>query len=157
VLVVMQLVSAFTENLTWSGLLVLLGLFVVIWLSWMGFTLYANRFDTDDVVFRVSQLSATPGHRRLCGERLRCGRGIRGAVRGLLPGRSADPARAVPARPAACRRRPSDDQCLPPDLFVIPVLGETLGGVVRGVHDASWSGPAVPASLIGFVVIAALW
>ena len=59
VLVVMQLVSAFTENLTWSGLLVLLGLFVVIWLSWMGFTLYANRFDTDDVVFRVAKLSAT--------------------------------------------------------------------------------------------------
>ncbi|HZA74057.1 MAG TPA: low temperature requirement protein A, partial [Propionibacteriaceae bacterium] len=46
VLVVMQLVAAFTENLTWAGLLVLLGLFVAIWLSWMGFTLYANRFDT---------------------------------------------------------------------------------------------------------------
>ena len=36
VLVVMQLVSAFTEDLTWSGLLILLGLFAVIWLSWMG-------------------------------------------------------------------------------------------------------------------------
>src|SRR5215207_7506961 len=59
VLVVMQLVSAFTEDLTWSGLLTLVGLFVVIWLSWMGFTLYANRFDTDDVVFRIAKLSAT--------------------------------------------------------------------------------------------------
>ena len=59
VLVVLQLVSAFTENLTWNGLLVLVGLFVAIWLSWMDFTLYANRFDTDDVVFRVAKLAAT--------------------------------------------------------------------------------------------------
>ena len=27
--------------------------------SWVGFTLYANRFDTDDVVFRIAKLVAT--------------------------------------------------------------------------------------------------
>ena len=42
-------------------------------------------------------------------------------------------------------------------LFVILVLGEALGGVVRGVHDAHWTGPAVLAGLVGFVAIAALW
>ena len=35
------------------------GLFTAMWFSWIGFTLYANRFDTDDVVFRVIKLAAT--------------------------------------------------------------------------------------------------
>jgi hypothetical protein len=34
---------------------------VTVWFSWIGFTLYANRFDTDDVVFRVIKLVATLG------------------------------------------------------------------------------------------------
>jgi low temperature requirement protein LtrA len=42
-------------------------------------------------------------------------------------------------------------------LFVILVLGEALGGVVRGVHNAHWTGLAVLAGLVGFVGIAALW
>jgi low temperature requirement protein LtrA len=35
------------------------GLFLAMWFSWVGFTLYANRFDTDDIVFRVAKLAAT--------------------------------------------------------------------------------------------------
>ena len=42
-------------------------------------------------------------------------------------------------------------------LFVILVLGEAVGGAVRGVHDASWVGSAVLVGLTGFVVTAALW
>jgi low temperature requirement protein LtrA len=42
-------------------------------------------------------------------------------------------------------------------LFVILVLGEGVGGVVRGVHDAAWSGPAVLIGVAGFVVSGALW
>ena len=106
VLVVLQLVSAFTENLTWNGLLVLVGLFVAIWLSWMDFTLYANRFDTDDVVFRVAKLARDPGHRRLRGQRHR----TRSATY-AVPFAACYLAsrlillRAVPARLAARRRR----------------------------------------------------
>jgi len=59
VLVVMELAKGFYEDLSWSGLAQLAGLFVAIWFSWVGFTLYANRFDTDDVVFRVAKLAAT--------------------------------------------------------------------------------------------------
>ena len=59
VLVVLELAKGFTEDLTWHGFVVLAGLFVVIWFSWVGFTLYANRFDTDDVVFRLAKLAAT--------------------------------------------------------------------------------------------------
>jgi low temperature requirement protein LtrA len=59
VLVVYELGKSFVENLSWSGLLVLAGLFITIWFSWVGFTLYANRFDTDDIIFRIAKLLAT--------------------------------------------------------------------------------------------------
>jgi len=59
VLVVMELAKDFYEDLSWHGLFVLAGLFVAMWFSWVGFSLYANRFDTDDVVFRIAKLAAT--------------------------------------------------------------------------------------------------
>ena len=59
VLVVLELAKGFYEDLSWPGALVLIGLFVTIWFSWVGYTLYANRFDTDDVVFRIAKLIAT--------------------------------------------------------------------------------------------------
>jgi low temperature requirement protein LtrA len=59
VLVVFELAASFLKDLTWSGLGTFAALFVALWLSWVGFTLYANRFDTDDVVFRIAKLAAT--------------------------------------------------------------------------------------------------
>ena len=59
VLVVLELAHSLYTDLTWHGLLVMVGLFTAIWISWMGFTLYANRFDTDDLVFRLAKLAAT--------------------------------------------------------------------------------------------------
>jgi len=59
VVVVLELAAAFVHDLSWHGLGVFVGLFVAVWVSWVGFTLYANRFDTDDVVFRVGKLLAT--------------------------------------------------------------------------------------------------
>ena len=59
VLVVAELATAFVSDLSWRGAGVFAGLFTVIWFSWVGFTLYANRFDTDDVVFRIIKLTAT--------------------------------------------------------------------------------------------------
>ncbi len=50
VLVVFELATTFLGDLTWGGLATFTALFVAIWLSWVGCTLYANRFDTDDVV-----------------------------------------------------------------------------------------------------------
>ncbi|MFG1645841.1 low temperature requirement protein A [Amycolatopsis sp. NPDC049252] len=59
VLVVNELAVAFLKHLTWSGLGTFVALFVAVWMSWVGFTLYANRFDTDDVLFRIGKLAAT--------------------------------------------------------------------------------------------------
>jgi low temperature requirement protein LtrA len=59
VLVVLELAKLFYEDLTWHGAAVMAGLFMAMWFSWVGFTLYANRFDTDDVVFRIAKLVAT--------------------------------------------------------------------------------------------------
>jgi low temperature requirement protein LtrA len=47
-----------TDHLTVSRLFGYLGVFVVIWWAWMGFTFYANRFDTDDLVYRMLVLIA---------------------------------------------------------------------------------------------------
>ncbi len=59
VLVVLELANAFYGDLSWRGLAVFVALYVALWFSWVGFTLYANRFDTDDVVFRIAKLAAT--------------------------------------------------------------------------------------------------
>ena len=54
-----ELATAFVDDVSWTGAGVFAGLFTAMWFSWIGFTLYANRFDTDDVVFRVIKLAAT--------------------------------------------------------------------------------------------------
>ena len=59
VLVVLELADAFYGDLSWRGFAVFVALYVAMWFSWVGFTLYANRFDTDDVVFRIAKLAAT--------------------------------------------------------------------------------------------------
>jgi low temperature requirement protein LtrA len=59
VLVVLELANAFYADLSWRGFVVFAALYVAMWFSWVGFTLYANRFDTDDVVYRIAKLAAT--------------------------------------------------------------------------------------------------
>jgi low temperature requirement protein LtrA len=59
VLVVLELATTFLKDLSWHGLGTFATLYVAVWFSWVGFTLYANRFDTDDVVFRIAKLAAT--------------------------------------------------------------------------------------------------
>jgi low temperature requirement protein LtrA len=58
VLVVAELAVELRDNLTLHGVLIFAGLFTSIWWAWAGFTIYANRFDTDDVVYRLAKLTA---------------------------------------------------------------------------------------------------
>jgi low temperature requirement protein LtrA len=56
VLVVAQLAVTFTEHLDLRGGAIFAGLFVVAWWSWVTTTLYANRFDTNDIMYRLAKL-----------------------------------------------------------------------------------------------------
>jgi low temperature requirement protein LtrA len=58
VLAVHQSADRLGGDLTWRGAGVAAGLITVVWWAWASSTLYANRFDTDDVVYRLSKLSA---------------------------------------------------------------------------------------------------
>jgi low temperature requirement protein LtrA len=59
VLVIHQLALALKDDLGWHGVAVFAGLFAVTWWSWVTTTLYANRFDTNDVLYRLLKLAAT--------------------------------------------------------------------------------------------------
>ncbi|SFO71849.1 Low temperature requirement protein LtrA [Geodermatophilus dictyosporus] len=58
VLVVAELAIALREDVTWHGFGVFAGLFATVWWSWVSSTLYANRFDHDDVVYRLYKLGS---------------------------------------------------------------------------------------------------
>jgi low temperature requirement protein LtrA len=58
-LVVSELVTTVGHDLTWHGAVVFAGLFTVTWWSWVTTTLYANRFDTNDVPYRIAKLAQT--------------------------------------------------------------------------------------------------
>jgi low temperature requirement protein LtrA len=57
VLVIAQLAGALRADASLHGVLLFAGLFTTVWWSWAGFTVYANRFDHDDVVYRLLKLA----------------------------------------------------------------------------------------------------
>jgi low temperature requirement protein LtrA len=57
VLVIAELAHSFADHLDIGGALTFAALLVVIWWSWVTTTLYANRFDTNDVIYRVAKLA----------------------------------------------------------------------------------------------------
>jgi len=56
VVAIAQLGTTFAHHVDLGGFLRYLGLFVPVWWAWAGFTFYATRFDTDDLVYRVLAL-----------------------------------------------------------------------------------------------------
>jgi low temperature requirement protein LtrA len=57
VVAIAQLSNALSADKTLEGFLIMCGLFVPVWWAWVGYTFYADRFDTDDVVHRVLMLA----------------------------------------------------------------------------------------------------
>src|SRR5919201_4065043 len=53
VVAIAELGTTFAHHVSGRGFLTYLGLFVAIWWAWAGFTFYATRFDTDDLVYRA--------------------------------------------------------------------------------------------------------
>ena len=58
VLVVAELAIALRNDVTVHGALTFAGLFVTVWWAWVSSMLYANRFDHDDVVYRLYKLGS---------------------------------------------------------------------------------------------------
>ncbi|MET7419038.1 low temperature requirement protein A [Dactylosporangium sp. NPDC005555] len=58
VLVIAELAATLAKDLTAEGVAVFAGLFAIAWWSWVTTTLYANRFDTNDVLYRLGKLAA---------------------------------------------------------------------------------------------------
>lgn len=58
---VSQLANALTAQPTTGRFFEFIGLFVPVWWAWSGFTFYANRFDTDDLPYRLLTLLAMFG------------------------------------------------------------------------------------------------
>ena len=58
VLVIAELAIALREEVTLHGELLFAALFTLVWWSWVSSTLYANRFDHDDVVHRLYKLGS---------------------------------------------------------------------------------------------------
>ena len=56
-----QLANALSAEPTPARFFEFLGLFVAVWWAWMGYTFYANRFDTDDLPYRLLMLCAMFG------------------------------------------------------------------------------------------------
>jgi low temperature requirement protein LtrA len=56
VLVVAELAISLREDVSPRGAAVFAGLFTLVWWAWVSSTLYANRFDHDDVVYRLYKL-----------------------------------------------------------------------------------------------------
>jgi low temperature requirement protein LtrA len=56
-----QLANSLSAEPTTTRFFEFLGLFAPVWWAWMGFTFYANRFDTDDLPYRLLMLCAMFG------------------------------------------------------------------------------------------------
>jgi low temperature requirement protein LtrA len=61
VVAVAQLATGLGEDTSVSGFLRFIGLFFPVLWAWTGFTFYANRFDTDDVIYRAMKCAAMLG------------------------------------------------------------------------------------------------
>jgi low temperature requirement protein LtrA len=53
VVAIAQLADGLAENPSVRGFLIFAGIFVAVWWAWVGYTFYADRFDTDDPPHRI--------------------------------------------------------------------------------------------------------
>lgn len=61
VVTIAELGTRLSGDATLHGFLEFAALFVPVWWAWAGFTFYANRFDTDDLLYRLLVLTAMFG------------------------------------------------------------------------------------------------
>ncbi len=57
VLAVAQVAQSLNQDFTFMGLLLYLALFAPVWWAWVGYSFYADRFESDEVIFRLIMFS----------------------------------------------------------------------------------------------------
>jgi low temperature requirement protein LtrA len=58
VIAIAELGESLSRRVSATGFVHFAVVFVPVWWAWVGYTIYADRFDTDDVVFRLAMLTA---------------------------------------------------------------------------------------------------
>jgi low temperature requirement protein LtrA len=58
VLAVAQVAHVLNEHSDFAGTIKFLALFVPVWWSWVGFTFYADRFETNEAIYRILTFAA---------------------------------------------------------------------------------------------------
>jgi len=58
VVAIAQLAGGLVDDHSLAGFAVFAGLFLPVFIAWQGFTFYSDRFDTDDLVFRIAMFAA---------------------------------------------------------------------------------------------------
>src|ERR1044072_1801722 len=53
VLAVAQVAQSLNQDFTFTGLFIYLALFAPVWWAWVGYSFYADRFESDEVIFRL--------------------------------------------------------------------------------------------------------
>ncbi|WP_229068955.1 low temperature requirement protein A [Actinoplanes sp. DH11] len=213
VLFVARCADLLAKDETWHGALVFTAILTIGWWAWASTTLYANRFDTDDAIFRLLTLSGMAGVVVMAASVDQVGKSAghwfaigyvmirlvliagyarawwhvpeaRSTARLYLIGHTLGAtfwlvslAFPAPVRywlwglgvlvdvvwPTAAARLkdavPLHLEHLPErfGLFIILVLGESVAGVVTGVHDGDWKPLVVATAVPAFVAAAALW
>ena len=56
VAVVSQLSENLSHDISWTGVLSFIALFIPVWFAWIGATFFASRFGTDDLAHRILTL-----------------------------------------------------------------------------------------------------
>ncbi len=128
VLAVAALAANLVVDADWGGVGEFAFLLVLVWLSWVQFTLYNNRFDTDDILLRFGKFAAMAAVLG-CAASMGEATGLAlDPVRGQLPRRPGGARAPVCARLAARARGPRHHRRLPRG-----VVGRRrpLGGVPR--------------------------
>src|SRR5829696_4849390 len=166
VVAIAELSHELVVNHTLNGFAIFAALFVPVFVAWQGFSFYADRFDTDDVFFRVCMLAAMLAVAALA---IQIPSVAHGTVSLAVPepwrlllwgiGLAVDLGVPVLIGPHFVGRVPLHASHIPERfaLFTIIVLGESVVAAALGVAGSDWELSSAAVAALGFLAVACLW
>src|SRR6266508_3517083 len=177
VICIAEVVHTLEDDRSLGGFLGTAGLFVPIWWAWLGYTVYADRFDTDDLLHRVLVLAgmlaviamALSVHDALHGGSAQFALAyvaVRVVVLVLEPYRYLLWAVGMAVElsaPWLGRRRMARAPIHASHmterfgLFTLIVIGESVISVAQGAAGVDWEPRTLAVAVVGFLAVASLW